>query len=106
LKYVRLKKIRQKNIPQKGHSADYSKTTFGSALASFVTDIFHRCCPFRNTPLPLVRLTPALQLDETPLESAVHPVWLGLVDGLELMVDLLILFKNVFVEDFLKTWGV
>ena len=41
------------NIPQKGHSSDYSQTTFGSTLASFVTEIFHECCPFRNTPLPL-----------------------------------------------------
>ena len=43
----------QKKILREGHSVDNSKTTFGSALASFVTEIFHECCPFRNTPLPL-----------------------------------------------------
>ena len=45
--------FRQENIPQKGHSADYSKTTFGSTLASFVTEIFIELCPFGGTPLPL-----------------------------------------------------
>ena len=44
----------QKKIPQEGHSIDDSRTTFGSTLASFVTEIFHECCPFRNTPLPLI----------------------------------------------------
>ena len=43
----------QKNIHQEGHSIDISRTTFVSTLASFVTEIFHECCPFRNTPLPL-----------------------------------------------------
>ena len=43
----------QKKIPQEGHSIDDSRTTFGSTLASFVTEIFHECCPFGNTPLPL-----------------------------------------------------
>ena len=67
----------QIKIPLEGHSANDFKTTFGSTLVSFVTEKFHECCPFRNTPLPLVRLTPALQLDERPLESAAHPVWFG-----------------------------
>ena len=31
----------QKKIPREGHSINDSKTTFGSALASFVTEIFH-----------------------------------------------------------------
>ena len=43
----------QKKIPQEGHSIDDSRTTFGSILACLVTEIFHECCPFRNTPLPL-----------------------------------------------------
>ena len=29
-------------------------STFRSILASFVTEIFHECCPFGNTPLPLL----------------------------------------------------
>ena len=41
-------------IPRKRHSADESRTTFDSILASFVTEIFHKCCPFGNTPLPLL----------------------------------------------------
>ena len=44
----------QIKIPREGHSVEDSKTTFGSALASFVTEIFHEFCPFCNTPLPLI----------------------------------------------------
>ena len=40
---------------KKMHSVDDSKTTFGSDIASFVSEIFHECCPFRNTPLPLIK---------------------------------------------------
>ena len=43
----------QKKIPQKGHSINNSRTTLGSTLASFVTDIFHECCPFLHSPVPL-----------------------------------------------------
>ena len=46
----------QIKITREGHSVNDSKTTFGSALASFLTEIFHECCPFRNTPLPLRRV--------------------------------------------------
>ena len=46
-------KKRTKKVSQEGHSIDDFRTTFGSTLASFVTEIFHECCPFGNTPLPL-----------------------------------------------------
>ena len=45
----------KKKIPREGHSIDDSRTTFGFTLASFVTEIFHDCCPFGNTPLPLYK---------------------------------------------------
>ena len=46
------------NIPQEGHSNDDFRTSFGSTQASFVKEIFHECCPFGNTPLPLNKLHP------------------------------------------------
>ena len=48
------KKYEQTKIPQEGHYIDNSRTTFRSTLASFVSEIFHECCPFGNTPLPHV----------------------------------------------------
>ena len=46
----------KKRFPEKRHSINDSRTTFGSILASFATEIFHECCPFHNTPLPTLHL--------------------------------------------------
>ena len=59
----------QKKIPREGHSVNDSKTTFVSTLASFVTEIFHECCPFRNTPLPLVFFLARLKLKTFEVSS-------------------------------------
>ena len=35
----------RKKIPWEEHSIDNSRTIFGTTIASFVTEIFHECCP-------------------------------------------------------------